>query len=171
MRRYKTYPLLSWVFGMAGLFLLFPAGAALMNGGSSPSNRWIFMLGLPLALSVVLLLNHLTELRKQDFYWMTGVGVIIFISMLFTNNFDLHANFANMLFIGVLTIFCLYWAISHKVGLYALLGVVALNAILIMQQNHMTDLNPEKARCYQIKMFKNWLTNKQIILMKTLMLI
>ena len=145
LRRYKTYPLLSWVFGMAGLFLLFPAGAALMNGGSSPSNRWIFMLGLPLALSVVLLLNHLTELRQQDFYWMTGVGVIIFISMLFTNNFDLHANFANMLFIGVLTIFCLYWAISHKVGLYALLGVVALNAILIMQQNHMTDLNPEKS--------------------------
>ena len=61
LRRYKPYPLLSWVFGMAGLFLLFPAGAALMNGGSSPSNRWIFMLGLPLALSVVLLLNHLTE--------------------------------------------------------------------------------------------------------------
>ncbi|RRG17796.1 glycosyl transferase [Weissella viridescens] len=143
-RRFRTYPLLGWVFVIAGIFLLFPAGAAIMNGGSSPSNRWIFMLGLPLGLSVVYLLNHLPELQKRDFYWMTGIGAIIFMSILFSNNFDLHANFANTLFIGMLTIFCLYWSISHKIGLYALLGVVALNAIVIMQQNHTTDLNPEK---------------------------
>ncbi|WP_419154882.1 YfhO family protein [Weissella minor] len=145
VRRFNHYPVLTWIFIISGIMLLSPIFAAIMNGGSSPSNRWILMLALPVSLASIILLNNLNTLQKKDFYWMTSSLVVASVSLLYSNNFDFNSNYAGMLLIAVAIVATLSWYTQHTGKLYLISFLAIFNIFVIMVQNTQVQLNPNKS--------------------------
>lgn len=146
VRRWRIYPVLTSIWFIAGIGLLIPAFAGIFNGGSSPSNRWTFMLALPLSIAAVYFMNALPKLDKQDWYWFTGFGIIASLSMFITTDFSLQSPFGFMMALYVMTLLVLYsfrYTVTQKQWLLLTVTIV-INVIIIMGHTHEDDLNPNK---------------------------
>lgn len=143
LRRFKQHLALNVTLVTGGIILLFPTLAALMNGGSSPSNRWSQMLLLPIALAAVHMINDIDSLHRRDFYWFTGYGIIAVISLFMADNFAFTYDLGGVAAIYFVTIFILLFSklpinFNHKAQLISasLLILVGFNAIVIMRDRH-----------------------------------
>lgn len=139
IRHWQEYRILATVWLIAGIGLLMPAFAAIFNGGSSPSNRWTFILALPLAISAVYFLNNLPTLTKRDWTWFYITGAFMGISLFVTSAFSWQTPFGLLIGIYVVTLLVI------KQGHFPLLTVVtAFNVIVLMGHTHMDDFDPNK---------------------------
>lgn len=142
-REYKT---LASIWLLTGIGLLFPVFAAMFNGGSSPSNRWTFLLALPLALAAVHLLNHLDELSTRDWYWFYGVGFLMALSLFVVSGFSWQTPFGMLITIYVMTLLLLKIAqhTPQKKLTSGLVVVILINIVVIMGHTHLSDFDPDK---------------------------
>ncbi|BDR57723.1 hypothetical protein XA3_01640 [Xylocopilactobacillus apicola] len=83
-RNYRKYRTLTATFGIGVICMLVPFLCGVLNGMSSPSNRWLLLLQLPLGLSAAFLLDHVSELTKKDFQCLMIAGGVIAVSLLLT---------------------------------------------------------------------------------------
>lgn len=74
---HRQYPILARLVVLGGIFLLFPWIAAIFNGFSSPANRWVFMLQLPIALCVCFFVNHYRMAFNQKILKITTAILIV----------------------------------------------------------------------------------------------
>ncbi|WP_144443328.1 YfhO family protein, partial [Oenococcus oeni] len=81
VRRFKKYKSLGYVLIFSSLILLSPIFAAIINDGTSPNNRWSFMLSLPLALATIVFLENLDSVDKKDLHILAILGFVIAISL------------------------------------------------------------------------------------------
>ncbi|MBM7617325.1 putative membrane protein YfhO [Weissella uvarum] len=161
LRRFKQYQQLNWVFIIALIMLCLPSLAALSNGASSPSNRWTFMLALPLAIGVVYFLNQLDALDMKDLINMLIFTGIAAVSIFYNNNFSIKSNFATMLAIALALMLVLYFAkLQHKL-LWVVLALTLFNAFVLMHQNHENDLDPEKTSLLSFSNVNKLIDNQQ----------
>ncbi len=71
--------------------LVFPAVAAFFNVFSTPSNRWLLLVTVPVGLATMVLLDHVTQLTLLDCWWLggsaAGLLAIVYLSngLIFSN--------------------------------------------------------------------------------------
>ncbi len=143
LRRFKEHLAINITFIVGFVILMFPTLAALMNGGSSPSNRWAQMLLFPIAIVTIYMINDLDSLHRRDYYWFTGYGILAVISLFMADNFAFTYDLGGVAAIYFVTIFILLFAklpvhFKHKAQLIAasLVILVSFNAIVIMRDRH-----------------------------------
>lgn len=145
LRRRHTYRLFNilWIISLIGCCL--PVFAAILNGGSSPSNRWLFMLSLPISAMLFLMLKHLSELTNHDYIWFLIVGIISTVSLFITSNFNLNSRYGMVIAIYFATLLIL-WLTQTVPGFKPgwLIVVVLLNVFFITARNHTNNTNPGK---------------------------
>ncbi|WP_271004140.1 YfhO family protein [Listeria seeligeri] len=66
LRYRKKYPVVFFSLLFVFVMMLFPFFGALFNGLSSPSNRWMFAIALPISMGVAFLLTDYKSLTKKD---------------------------------------------------------------------------------------------------------
>ncbi|MBC6298300.1 YfhO family protein [Listeria sp. FSL L7-1517] len=66
LRYRKKYPTLFFSLLIGFVMMLFPFFGAIFNGLSSPSNRWMYALALPISIGVSFLLTDYKTLTKKD---------------------------------------------------------------------------------------------------------
>ncbi|WP_317698564.1 YfhO family protein [Xylocopilactobacillus apis] len=117
IRRFRTYRVLSITYLVALVCLLLPVLGGILNGFSSPSNRWLLLMLLPLAFSAVILLD--AKLTKKDLIAFTIFGVVAVISLLISSSFGRYdgdlgmISFQYLLIIGAL-FFSQQWNANSK---------------------------------------------------------
>ena len=96
-----------------GIILIFlgfisPIVAALINGASTPSLRWEFLLGIPLAVATANLIENITSITKKQYLLML---LLTFLSVLLSNfgkgitrEIDPYLSFLLIWFIGIFVI-------------------------------------------------------------------
>lgn len=143
LRRFKRYPAVNWSILTGGVVLLSPILAALINGGSSPSNRWTFLLMMPIACAVVVMLNHLDELQHQDFIWMGVVGVIITVSLFAGNKFKFTYDLGSVMALYFGTVASLAFRnlpvpqrMQFSLTAVIIITITGLNAVIMMRDRH-----------------------------------
>jgi uncharacterized membrane protein YfhO len=142
-RRFKRYKILAVTWMLATIFLLSPIFAAIFNGGTSPSNRWTFMLALPVGLATVLLLNHLDDLDKRDWSAFLIIGLGSSFSLFVGDDFNLNTGYGLLIaFYGLTMLLLLMRRFAFRRATFALVAVITGNAILVMNHNHQNNLNP-----------------------------
>lgn len=128
-RHARQYPLITISLGMSLIMMLIPAVGALFNGGMSPSNRWTLLIYLPLATSIMILLEHLTEIKRADLHWMVGISLVYLAAVLatymFKNDDDLFVPVIFLLLSLLVVGAAYYRAMSHP--LRWMVGLILLN--------------------------------------------
>ncbi|GKT04286.1 YfhO family protein [Furfurilactobacillus entadae] len=79
---HRQFPLVSRTMILAAVMALLPMFAATLNGATSPSNRWLFLMSLPMALMIATFSEQLGEMTLED--WLpilkwTGVVLILML--------------------------------------------------------------------------------------------
>ncbi|WP_076625578.1 YfhO family protein [Paucilactobacillus suebicus] len=148
IRRFKKYKIINITLLTGFIILLSPILAALMNGGSSPSNRWTFLLMMPIAFTVIFMLNHLRELTSHDFIWWTVVGIIVTFSLFAGNKFKFTYDLGSVMVIyfATLLIFAIVNSnqnLRFKTSILAtsLILVTGLNAVIMMRDRHTNQMS------------------------------
>lgn len=143
MRRFKRYLLLNTIIGVGCIFVLSPILAAILNGGTSPSNRFTFMLLLPIALVTVTMLEHLSEIDLKDLLTFGIVELIIIASLYMAHNFSFKFDLGGVL--AIYTAFVVIFILNHYVQnkwlssttiAVAILVLVSWNGIIVMRDRH-----------------------------------
>lgn len=160
LRRFKTYPVLNSILVIGAMMLLSPVFAAIMNGASSPSNRWTFMFTLPMALTVPILLNNLKKMTNRDFYWIIGFFGVAFLSLFYAFNFNFGSKYASMLFIAFAMLVLVYVTRTRPKGLYLIVLLAMFNALTVMQQNRTIDLDPNQSNLLPTKKVEKLIDNQ-----------
>lgn len=83
-RQRRRWPVISWSLLLGFIMMLIPAVGALFNGGMSPSNRWTLLLYLPLAISVMMLVEDLPTLDYQTIKWIVIITVVYLVVLIGT---------------------------------------------------------------------------------------
>lgn len=143
LSHFKQYRLLCTVWLLAGVGLCFPAFSGLLNGASSPSNRWVFMLALPLALTVIIVYDQRKRLSRRDYWVSSGLGIVASLSIFYGSDFNLRLPYGLLIASFFATLLGLYLT-RHYPGWQKITLVVltSINVILITGQNHTTSTNP-----------------------------
>lgn len=140
--RYKNYNLI-WIVTMVGL--CFPIFAAIFNGGTSPSNRWLLLICLPVALISMELLTHLDQLKIHDLKITGVIGGISALSLFISHNLNVNLNFGLLIaafFSGLLTLALIINESFKKQNKIWLILIIGLGLSILMIRNHTTDYNP-----------------------------
>ncbi|MCM0583385.1 YfhO family protein [Weissella diestrammenae] len=146
-RRFETFRTYNYIWITATIGLMLPIFAAIFNGGSSPSNRWMFVLSLPMALMTINLLVQLKTLTNRDIMLTAIVGLVATISLFIANHFDVNSSFGLLIAIfwaGLcLLLLIIQTDIKHQPLLIVTLTLLSL--VMLMTRNHSDDSNPKKS--------------------------
>lgn len=161
-RRWREYKLLSLLFLISGIGLLIPAFAAIFNGGSSPSNRWTFMLALPLALATVHFLQNLDKLTRKDWCGFGIVGLFMFGSLYVSAGFSFNGTFGILIALYILTLLVIRNATTpaSKKFWLGLMLVTVLNVIVLMTHTHQSDFDPDDTTMLSRQTVQNLLSEQ-----------
>ncbi|KRM02518.1 YfhO family protein [Limosilactobacillus gastricus] len=128
-RHAKRYPLITISLGASLLMMLIPAVGALFNGGMSPSNRWTLLIYLPLATSIMILLEHLTKIDRATLKWMIGISLVYLVAVvatyMFKNDDDLFVPVIFLLLSLLIAGAAYYQAVAHPLNW--MIGLILLN--------------------------------------------
>jgi len=91
LRHFRAYLWLNVGLVTLLIGMLFPAIAALMNGGTTPSQRWLLLGNLLFGLAVMTLCDHLTQLTQQDLM-MLSLGTLGWLSLVWAANGFIFSN-------------------------------------------------------------------------------
>ncbi|EJO03054.1 YfhO family protein [Oenococcus oeni] len=149
VRRFKKYKSLGYVLIFSSLILLSPIFAAIINDGTSPNNRWSFMLSLPLALATIVFLENLDSVDKKDLHILAILGFVIAISLFIKAGFAFKLVSVLAFYAGSILLICLIKGnknnlISQKSIDIWLILLTLLNAFMIVENLRSSDLNPKE---------------------------
>lgn len=122
--------------GLILVFLgtLFPWVAATFNVMSSPSNRWVMVIQLPMALAAMVLLEHFNKLSTSDCWWMTiGCLLLLVVSWALIGGLfrDAHEVMAYVLLAATLVIVITpNLFLNHQSWRWPALGVAAFVSLI-----------------------------------------
>lgn len=143
-RRYKEYRTLSIIYSVTIICLLFPIFAGILNGMSSPSNRWLLLFQLPLGISSVILLDRYRDVNRKDFRAFIIFGGVICISLLLTSDFGHYQGDLGMLvfqYLFAVMVLLLFKKYSFKIkGIMTVLTLFNAATIFLTVQPY--SLNP-----------------------------
>lgn len=144
LRRWQQYRLFNYLWLASLISLCFPIFAAIFNGGSSPSNRWLFLLSLPISLMVLHLMAQLHTLNKQDYLSFFITGVLASLSLFVISNFNLNSRYGMMIALYFASL-ALLWLMQSNVTLKPvwLVLLVMFNAFFLVTRNHTSNTNPK----------------------------
>jgi uncharacterized membrane protein YfhO len=144
-RRFKTYLPFNLIWLASGIFLLSPIFAAIFNGGSSPSNRWLLLLSLPMALMIVQVVSRLADVTIKDLMWTAALGGIATISLWVTNDFDLTMNYGLLIatFFAGITVLLFTKLQPNKRTPIILVASTLVSLFVLMNRNHMLNSSPD----------------------------
>lgn len=150
-RHFKDHIALNVTLILIALGVLVPAFAAFMNVMSTPSNRWLLLASLPLALAVASFTDSLDSLTTKDFKWFiiaaTGFLILLFVG----NGFTFLLRPGHYLSYGCLFIFMVLLSYGYMRSMNGLpfktmlLALVGLNAIAIGTSFYSTNFNASVA--------------------------
>ncbi|KRN33206.1 glycosyltransferase [Weissella halotolerans DSM 20190] len=162
LHHFKQYRLFNTIWLLAGFGLCLPFFSALLNGGSSPSNRWVFMLSLPLALTIIVVYDHREQVIRQDYVITAGLGVVATLSIFYGSHFNLRLPFGLIIASFFATLLGMYLTKQRPIWqCYCLIGLTVLNVILITGQNHTTSTDPAKSDYLSNQEVKTLISNQQ----------
>ena len=160
-RAYKPYAGI-WLISLIGVLL--PVFAGLLNGGSSPSNRWIFMLALPISLMTIVMLGQLKQLTARDYLAFSLVGLLSTASLFIMSSFNLNMRFGLVIawFFGTVAVL---WFTQHHLSrpklAWLLVGLTLFNVVLITSRNHTDNTNPNQSDMLSTQSVKKLLANQK----------
>ncbi|WP_407889945.1 YfhO family protein [Levilactobacillus sp. N40-8-2] len=88
---WRQYRPLAGTLVLVVIGLIFPAVAAFFNVFSTPSNRWLLLVTIPVGLATMVLLDHATQLSQLDRWWLggsaAGLLAVVYLSngLIFSN--------------------------------------------------------------------------------------
>lgn len=152
LRRFRRYLTLNLLLITGGLILLSPILAALMNGGSSPSNRWTFLLMIPISITVIEMLSQVNQLTKRDFVWFGIVALVIMLSLFAGNKFKFTYDLGSVMVIYFATLLVLLLCtLPHTSRLSwvcltgLILGFTMLNGVITMRDRHTNQFSTKSS--------------------------
>jgi len=153
LRHFRTYRYLAGTLVLCAVGLLFPAVAAFFNVLSTPSNRWLLLVAIPVVLAMMTLFDHFNELEPRDGWWLLG-GSLALLLVVYAGNgfiFDNDArNFVSYGFLLVVTLLAVASSRAPSRWLKLLAGlVVGLN--LISNAWGYTDINATSRAGQQLR--------------------
>lgn len=160
-RQFKTYNLI-WIVTIVGL--CFPIFAAIFNGGTSPSNRWLLLISLPVALISMELLAHLDQLTMKDLKISALLGGWATISLFISHNLNVNLNFGLLIACFFSGLFLLALSLNRPIQIKTkvwLLIMLSLGLSLLMLRNHATDYNPTTTSIVPHQTIKTLLKNQK----------
>ena len=136
---------------------IFPIFAAIMNGGSSPSNRWSFLLNFPLGLALSYLIDHRQIIDRRDIRYSIIFSLIACLSLLYISKFSLQSSFGLVIALLIISIMTLR---NQQRWYHLMTFLVVINAILTMNLNHQDNSDPSQSKMVT-KAAVNQLTKQQ----------
>lgn len=135
LSHFKRYLWLNVGLTLLGVGLLLPAVAAGMNGGTTPSQRWLLLGCLGFGLAVMTFCDHLLTLTHRDLLVLVVATVGLIIVVWAANGFILNNDTHDLvlygylfLTLGVVLLGALFrWPARKQAGL--LIGVLGLNLV------------------------------------------
>ena len=158
---FKPYNLI-WLVSFVGVLL--PVFAGILNGGSSPSNRWIFMLALPISLVTIIMLGQLKQLTERDYLTFSLVGLVSAASLFIMSSFNLNMRFGLVIawFFGTVAVL---WFTQHHLSrpkiAWLLVGLTLFNVVLITSRNHTDNTNPNQSDMLATQSVNKLLANQK----------
>ncbi|WP_056968875.1 YfhO family protein [Lacticaseibacillus thailandensis] len=152
LRRWKQFKTTNVIFLLAVLAVMFPVVAAFINGGSSPSNRWVFMLLFPIALSAARMVTNCVSLSNKDILIMFVVGILSAFSLFAISGFNVGFSAAFVVFTFFAELVFLSVPLK-KMGSYGntlivplfMIFMTLINAAVIMRGTHTNQWDSEKS--------------------------
>ncbi|PWF99847.1 YfhO family protein [Levilactobacillus bambusae] len=111
LSHYRRYLALSVTLTLILVGSLSPVVAAIMNGGSTPSDRWILLGCLFFSLALMIFVDHFSTLTRYDYRVMVGAAIILVGLVWVANGFIFDNPIHDSVSYGLL---------------FALIGVLAL---------------------------------------------
>lgn len=131
-RQMRRWPVISWSLLLGLVMMLIPAVGAMFNGGMSPSNRWTLLLYLPLAISVMMLVEDLPTLDHQTVKWIviiTAMYLVVLIgTFIFQNDDQLVLPLIALLLTAGMIVASATGFLPHARGW--LVGLILVNTLL-----------------------------------------
>lgn len=150
LRRFHQFKIVNLTFIISGIILLFPVLAALMNGGTSPSNRWTFLVMFPLAIAVINLLDNLMTIDKIDLVIFTIAGILMATSLFITHSFSFKFDLGGVLIIyGSFVILLILLQTNRNLSttppkiMAIILLLTGLNAVAVMRDRHTNQFSQD----------------------------
>lgn len=135
LRHFRQYRWLN--IGMLPLIggTLLPAVAAVMNGGTTPSQRWLLLGNLAFSLAVMTFVDHLTDLTHRDLVTLLWASLGLLGAVWVSNGFIYQNRPHDFVLYGLLLLTLLlilaarvaHW--SRRQTLLGLLGLLSLNIV------------------------------------------
>lgn len=135
LRHFKRYLWLNLGLVVLGIGLLLPAVAAVMNGGTTPSQRWLLLGCLAFGLAVMTFCDHLGDLTQRDLLTLVlatvGLVVVVWAANGFILNNDTHDlvlyGFLFLTLGAILLSALFHWTVRQQMTL--LVGILGLNLV------------------------------------------
>lgn len=135
MRHFRTYRWLNVSLILVFVGLILPQVAAVMNGGTTPSQRWLLLSCLILGLTTMTLCDHLAELTSGDIFTLAIGSVTLLVAVWAANGFIFNNQRHDFIMYGLLLLTLGAIMLIRQMGWSAnrafpiLGGLVALNII------------------------------------------
>lgn len=150
LRRFRQYLVINLTFMVSVIILLVPFLGALMNGGSSPSNRWTFLVMFPIAVAVIYLLDNLNTIDRRDIIVFTSMGLIVAASLFITHSFSFKFDLGGVLIIYACFVILLILTNSaHAIKMPGktvttiVLILTCANGVIIMRDRHANQFSQD----------------------------
>lgn len=136
LRHFRRYLWLNISLVLLAVGMLLPAVPALMNGGTTPSQRWLLLAALPFGLATMTFLDHLTSLTRADLRGLSWSVVGLLVAIWAANGFvyDNHPHDFVIYGLLLLTLGALLWGTwgkwTPRQWTRALLPLLALNIVV-----------------------------------------
>ncbi|WP_283680185.1 YfhO family protein [Lentilactobacillus sp. Marseille-Q4993] len=145
---FKTYKYLASVLCLIAVAVLFPQVSAAINAMSTPSNRWLFLAVLPLALATMIFVDNLQTLTAKDLILLT-ISVLVLIGLTWiTQGFTMNMRANDLLAYGFLLLLLVLFAgrvpmhVKPTYFIFILTSIVVINVI----SNGQGWLSPNNSR-------------------------
>lgn len=135
LRHFKRYRSLATIITLTIVALMLPQFSAVANAMSTPSNRWLFLIVLPMSLATMIFVDSLKTLTRNDLRWLIGASAGLIILVWITKGFTLKLPQNDLVAYGLLLSFLLLFACQTSLKLppkrvgYILTGLVFVNVI------------------------------------------
>ncbi|OFA12524.1 bacterial membrane protein YfhO [Lentilactobacillus sunkii] len=135
LKHFKKFRALAFIITLTIVALLFPQFSAIANAMSTPSNRWLFLIVLPMCLATMIFVDELPKLTRSDITWLIVASFSLIVLVWITKGFTLNIPQNDLISYGILLSFLLLIVcqttlkISPKHTGWILTGMILISTI------------------------------------------
>ena len=107
LKHFSKFRSLAIIITLTIVALLFPQFSALANAMSTPSNRWLFLIVLPMCLATMIFVDRLPKLTRSDITWLIVATFGLIILVWITKGLTLNIPQNDLVSYGILLSFLL----------------------------------------------------------------